>query len=100
MHIANENTASSAEFIFIEGLLKSFGENVKIIGRTTQGISGQAAVLKVNEDVVLNMTVKRYYHKKGSELNLGYRPDYDVEMISDGKLEDKFIKKFKEIKNV
>lgn len=94
----NENTASSSEFIIIEGLLKALGDRVKIIGRATQGTTGQAAVLKINDGIFLNMTIKRLFDENGTELKLSYEPDYEVNSFSTSVMEDDFINMYNEIK--
>lgn len=95
---ANENTASVAEYIFIEGLLEAFGSKVKIIGRKTQGTSGQAAVIKIRDNVYLNMTIKRLFDNDGNELKQGFLPDYPVEETLSNISEDAYIRKYYEIK--
>lgn len=93
----NENTASTAEYIFLEGIIQSFQGKVKVIGRRTQGTSGQAAVYRVSENVFLNVTIKRYYNAGGEELKFGFKPDIELETPVNQQYSDRFMQKYREV---
>lgn len=55
----NQNTQSSAEYIFARAL-KLSNENIIIVGNTTAGLSGQAKEYIINDRYMLSVTTKRY----------------------------------------
>lgn len=93
----NENTMSSAEFIFARALKVS--ESCVIIGRETFGFSGQAKQIVLAPDLVLTVTVKRYIDRMTSkEIKQGIKPDYYV--TSDFVEEDHFKKYYEKTKEL
>lgn len=73
----NDATMSSAEFVFIKGLQLS-NIKFKTIGSRTAGVSGQAKIIDIENDVKIQLTTKRYYRQSGEELVKGIDPDYYI----------------------
>lgn len=86
--ICNENTMSSAEFVFIGGL-RAGVPGIKIVGRKTAGFSGQAKTFVLNTGDVLQLTTKRYVGVTGMELSDGYSPDIVVNYSIDDVVNNK-----------
>ncbi|MRC18872.1 hypothetical protein GH866_25165 [Bacillus thuringiensis] len=81
--LCNSDTASSAEFIFLKGLVLS-NEDLTIIGEQTAGLSGQARIFTIDEKDTLQVTTKKFVNKHGKEIKEGIQPDYKVfPLISD-----------------
>lgn len=75
----NENTMSSAEFIFASALKHSCNDAV-FIGKNTFGLSGQAKQILLEQELMLTITVKRYLNSKnGQEIVEGIDPDYYIQ---------------------
>ena len=75
----NENTASAAEYVFANGLKLACSDRTIIVGKKTVGLSGQARVYAINEQTLLNVTVKRYFDIFGNELQSGIIPDIEID---------------------
>lgn len=79
--LMNENTMSSAEYIFILGLKQAY--QCELIGQTTMGLSGQCKLFEIGEFGILSVTTKKYIKRNGDSLR-PLVPDCIVDM----KLED------------
>ncbi len=75
--LCNGGTASSAEFIFLKGLLLS-NEDLTIIGEQTAGLSGQAKIFTIDEKDIIQVTTKKFLSRQGKEIKEGIQPDYTV----------------------
>lgn len=77
--LCNEYSMSSTEFIFIRCLVMGYN-NVKVIGTSTAGMSGQAKVFSFSSGDILQVTVKKYLDKFDQEITTGYIPDKIVDI--------------------
>ncbi|HDR4764658.1 TPA: S41 family peptidase [Bacillus thuringiensis] len=81
--LCNSGTASSAEFIFLKGLLLS-NQDITIVGEKTAGLSGQAKIFTIDENEIIQVTTKKFISRQGKEIKEGIQPDYTViPLISD-----------------
>lgn len=75
--LCNENTMSSAEYIFLKSLILD-NKVKKIIGTQTAGLSGQAKVYSLVDDCVLQVTNTKYLDSNDMEIKLGICPNIKV----------------------
>lgn len=81
----NYRTMSSAEYIFANALqLKGF----PIIGEETAGLTDQATVIPINEEIALQVTTKRYM-KNGEYIQNGLIPNVFIKNIKTNHNEQK-----------
>ena len=76
--LCNENTMSSAEYIFLRSL-KLSNIKTKIIGTQTAGLSGQAKLYSLIDNCELQITNTRYFDFNDKELTTGVCPDIKVQ---------------------
>ena len=92
--LMDENTASSAEFVFIKGLRIS-NPRIMLIGETTAGSSGQAKNFLIDNETVLLVTLRRYIDKESNrELTSGIEPDHRIgsdKSVFDSNQDEKYI---------
>ncbi len=92
--LMDENTASSAEFVFIKGLRIS-NPRIMLIGETTAGSSGQAKNFLIDNETVLLVTLRRYIDKESNrELTSGIEPDHRIgsdKNVFDSNHDEKYI---------
>ena len=92
--LMDENTASSAEFVFIKGLRIS-NPRIMLIGETTAGSSGQAKNFLIDNETVLLVTLRRYIDKESNrELTSGIEPDHRIgsdKNVFDSNQDEKYI---------
>lgn len=92
--LMDENTASSAEFVFIKGLRIS-NPGIMLIGETTAGSSGQARNFMIDNETVLLVTLRRYIDKESNrELTSGIEPDHRIgsdKNVFDSNQDEKYI---------
>ena len=72
--IFNENTASCAEYIFAKILSDIM--NIATVGNVTSGISGQAEIYTINNDIKLEVTTKKYLDLGYNEITEGIYPKH------------------------
>ncbi|WP_193323647.1 S41 family peptidase [Bacillus paralicheniformis] len=75
--LCNSSTASSAEFIFLKGLLLS-NEDLTIIGEQTAGLSGHAKIFTIDNQDIIQVTTKKFIDSQGKEIRNGIQPNYTV----------------------
>ena len=92
--LMDENTASSAEFVFVKGLRIS-NPKIMLIGETTAGSSGQAKNFQIDNETVLLVTLRRYIDKESNrELTSGIEPDHRIgsdKNVFDSNQDEKYI---------
>ena len=92
--LMDENTASSAEFVFVKGLRIS-NPKIMLIGETTAGSSGQAKNFLIDNETVLLVTLRRYIDKESNrELTSGIEPDHRIgsdKNVFDSNQDEKYI---------
>jgi carboxyl-terminal processing protease len=77
--LADRNTGSSAENIFIRAL-KNSSDKIRIIGTDTMGLVHQATVFTLKDNSQLQVTTSKYYDKNRNLLKaVGIEPDIFVE---------------------
>lgn len=73
--IIDENTMSSAEYIFALGLKKAY--DCILIGQPTMGLSGQCKIYNIDNLGELRVTTKKYINCNGTYVS-NIKPDYTV----------------------
>lgn len=78
----NDKTMSSAEYIFVKSLSQ---EKCIIVGCETAGLSNQAVVHDLGNNIILQVTTKRYFDKN-EPVNRGIFPDIQIKITPDNYL--------------